>query len=631
MSSEGKMKYSASATLPQRLGEEMIRDSHTAFSELIKNSFDADATEVTVRFQSSPAKGGYIVIEDNGSGMSKKDIQTKWLRAGGESKVRDPYSPVFKRRRQGKKGIGRFSVGKLGSKMKLVTKTPGIRKQIVIPIDFSQFTDDKDLNDMEATFKEGTPRSGFQKGTIIEITGLHDKWAKREIAKLRNELSHLVDPEKKDQNFSVLFDCPDYPELSGKLSNPIAGQESHRVEFSVDPGAKYNIEIVRTGGKTIKKREKRLPLLCGPVHGILRYYKEGIKSRDKKLSSEGEESHMGVKAVRDGFRVRPYGEERDDWLQVRTRKARAGGKYYVRPDLLAGTVYISAITNPALQDETNRESGMIANKEFYAFQDFVREQVNRLNETLEQETRSESHRQKRQTVQKILNTIVKCVNKLESELYKGYIEKLDRTHRGESGLTSEQEEGLRHSTIDETTKKEWGCLDCENVWRTLKATTPKVCMEYAVNRKGEPRDVSGCGSSNIEPASHEYSGQRRDLGAIVSGEYAVVSGKKVIVKIDPDMGEREEEFRFSEREIVINGNHPAFKVAERLDAKAGMKYEMGDTVYHPAKTTQITKCVCLAWGHIHYKEGNKNWEDCWSRYDELLGNICDAVLEELQS
>ncbi len=95
------------------------------------------------------------------------------------------------------------------------------------------------------------------------------------------------------------------------------------------------------------------------------------------------------------------------------------------------------------------------------------------------------------------------------------------------------------------------------------------------------------------------------------------------------MGEQEDEFLFDEREIVINGNHSAYKVAERLDQMSGKKYEYGDNVFVPALFVQITKCVCLAWAHLHFKESN-SWEDFRSRYDDLQASICEDAWRELE-
>ena len=49
------------------LGEQLITDEVAAVSELIKNSYDADATRVRVKlFHVSDPTGGSIEIKDNG-------------------------------------------------------------------------------------------------------------------------------------------------------------------------------------------------------------------------------------------------------------------------------------------------------------------------------------------------------------------------------------------------------------------------------------------------------------------------------------------------------------------------------------------------------------------------------------
>ena len=92
---------------------------------------------------------------------------------------------------------------------------------------------------------------------------------------------------------------------------------------------------------------------------------------DRQLAWSSEESHMGIKVYRDNCRVLPYGEESDDWLQIKEKKARAGGKYYVTPRQVAGSIRISANDNPDLKDATNREAGIIGSSAFEIFQQFV--------------------------------------------------------------------------------------------------------------------------------------------------------------------------------------------------------------------------------------------------------------------
>ena len=72
--------------------------------------------------------------------------------------------------------------------------------------------------------------------------------------------------------------------------------------------------------------------------------------------------NVGVKIYRDKFRVRPYGENGDDWLHLGDRYSanpigagqRLGG-YHIRQNQIVGAVEISRIDNPRLQDKSGRE------------------------------------------------------------------------------------------------------------------------------------------------------------------------------------------------------------------------------------------------------------------------------------
>ena len=619
-----RIKRTVSASMFHRLGDELIKDPQTAFCELVKNGFDADATEVYISFLKTRTKNATISIQDNGTGMTKEDVETKWARAAGENKVRDRYSPKFNRPRLGAKGIGRFSLSKLGNRVKVITRPPGNPLQLVFSENYANFTDDKDFNEMDILYKEGSPRKGFDCGTILEISDLSeaDRWRKREIKKVQNMLRHLIAAERKDQNFRILFVCSDYPDLTGPLTNPIAGQESHRIHFRIDRHGAYACETKVSGKIISKRKEQRKAPPYGPIEGVIKYYRQGLKREDRKLIGGSEESHMGIKVYRDNCRVLPYGGESDDWLQMKEQKARAGGKYYVTPRQAAGSIYISANDNPDLKDATNREAGIIGNITFEIFQDFVQSHVDLLNNLLEQETRSESQKQKRQTVKKILDTVVKCLNRQESEAYGDYVERLDRSKKGTSGETSKNQEFVV-TDLKARSKEEWSCNDCEASWRVLKGTTPSTCMEFAVSRSGDLRDVEGCGSRNIGRAKHTALQSASPLTSIVSGEYALIEGRQLKVRVDENMGANEDEFHFDGREIVVNGNHPAYSLAAKLDRVE--RYEIGAFV--PALTVHITKCVCFAWAELHFKE-TKSWDDFKDRYDELRDSICEAVGQE---
>lgn len=114
------------------LGRNQIADLPTAITELWKNGYDAYGDYLSA----SLYKSGYedyphniFIISDDGHGMSKDDLENKWIVLGTDSK-RNKRSMVPDEDRFGKqeriplgeKGIGRLSVTYLGSHMLMITK-----------------------------------------------------------------------------------------------------------------------------------------------------------------------------------------------------------------------------------------------------------------------------------------------------------------------------------------------------------------------------------------------------------------------------------------------------------------------------------------------------------------------------
>lgn len=85
----------------------------------------------------------------------------------------------------------------------------------------------------------------------------------------------------------------------------------------------------------------------------------------------------GVRIFRDEFRVRPYGENGNDWLDLGRRQAKSPGGagqkiggYRIRPNQIAGMVNISRLSNPAFEDKSSRE-GIQENGVFILFKNLL--------------------------------------------------------------------------------------------------------------------------------------------------------------------------------------------------------------------------------------------------------------------
>jgi|GEM_PF-4969879 len=137
-----ELHFDVSSGLKTVLGSELITDDEVAIFELVKNSFDAEATRVDLFFDNNQ-----IIISDNGMGMSYEDIQKKWLFVAYSAKRsvnrQDDFRDNIAERRHyaGSKGIGRFSSDRLGEIINLQTKPKSPAKSPVhsIIVDWTLF------------------------------------------------------------------------------------------------------------------------------------------------------------------------------------------------------------------------------------------------------------------------------------------------------------------------------------------------------------------------------------------------------------------------------------------------------------------------------------------------------------
>lgn len=110
--------------------------------------------------------------------------------------------------------------------------------------------------------------------------------------------------------------------------------------------------------------------------------KDGNQKYPYNLFDESARAHWldrfgGVRIYRDEFRVRPYGENGDDWLGLGRRQAKSPGGagqkmggYRIRPNQIAGIVKISRLTNTAFEDKSSRE-GIQENEAFALFKNLL--------------------------------------------------------------------------------------------------------------------------------------------------------------------------------------------------------------------------------------------------------------------
>lgn len=396
-------EFSARVTL--QLGRESISSSTVAISELIKNSYDADAGIVDIDFHIRNKATSTLIIKDNGDGMNPSDLMEKWLTVGTDNKSNVQLTKSGSRVLTGAKGLGRLGIDRLCKKLVLYTKTKEMDHAIQLNIDWKRYenTDKKlsqiehDIYEVELPLIDKYGDVFLDKsdcGTRMLLIGLKDDWDEKFLLVLENELRLLVSPFHSNNEFSINLSATKGKETSNKQLSSEEFLSVAKWEVTADINSDGMITATYENKvKELEIKHENIPWIdwikgvgnkptFGPVQLKFFYIPQDRTSLNKiKLKARDFQRFMrmnrGVRIYRDHFRVRPYGEPsgKGDWLDIGYRKASspggiAQGGWRVGPNQLLGSVLISRTTNSILNDQANRE-GIVENDAFYHLRAFI--------------------------------------------------------------------------------------------------------------------------------------------------------------------------------------------------------------------------------------------------------------------
>lgn len=268
------------ARLLTMLGDQLIKNEQIAVTELMKNSYDADADWVKVSFENfgkdyKIQDDSRIVIEDNGRGMTHDVITNAWMNPATPNKFtkdvneqRTPCGRVI----QGEKGIGRFAMLKLGKTIEMVTRPEGENVEYKLVFDFNKYDDDfltedekkKEifLDDLGFELEERRPSvfasrditlgnrtflgSVNAKGTRIVISNLRGAWSEKKFKSLSDSFERFggmfgsQGPESsedtKAKGFTIgLFHNGEYL-LNERRAESLASLTEQKAVLSVENG-----------------------------------------------------------------------------------------------------------------------------------------------------------------------------------------------------------------------------------------------------------------------------------------------------------------------------------------------------------------------------------------------------------
>lgn len=432
---EKPFEFSARVTL--QLGRESISSSTVAMSELIKNSYDADAAKVTIAFHLKEHSTSSLIITDDGIGMSAETLSDHWLKIGTDNKSTHERSEVKRRILTGAKGLGRLGIDRLCKRLVLYTKTKDMNKAIQLNVDWKQFENtNKSLSEIKhKIFEVDLPikdkygeifLDADSSGTRMILIGLKDHWDESFLEILENELRLLTSPFHSENDFSINLAINKNNERTEKSlsSETILNAARWKVKASVTAdGAvslcytnnQKNLDIIQnsTPWSTWLKNSGDKPLF-GPASFEFYYLVQDTENLSKlNLKVRNFREYMrlnqGVRLYRDHFRVRPYGEPsgKGDWLDLGLRKASSPGGvsqagWRIGPNQIIGSVLISRETNAILNDQANRE-GIVENSAFFQLRLFLLKAIETFEVLVQKDASSDSQIDFSEELAKILS------------------------------------------------------------------------------------------------------------------------------------------------------------------------------------------------------------------------------------
>jgi len=328
-----KIRFSVDSALLRELGERLVGKPHIALAELVKNSYDADATKVVVRFGPD-----HVEISDNGHGMDFREFKRFWMRIGTPHKQRERLSRYLKRPMSGSKGVGRLAVQFLGKQLQMETvsrKKPGT--QLSAEVDWEKAVKAGELTKAVAEYSEDSQDASFPEdgrwGTRIIISGLNQEFTADDFKELAGAIWWLQPPFRtnpdlttdEQKTFKVTLKSPNEEEVrefnnqmrafldiwNARIVGKLIGgthSASNKIVLSLEFS---DGEQIKTEYKVPSRRLRQLEFEIR-IYDLRHKQPHGIKVG---LAREYLKRYAGVHVYDGGFHLPYYGPD-TDWLRI---------------------------------------------------------------------------------------------------------------------------------------------------------------------------------------------------------------------------------------------------------------------------------------------------------------------------
>lgn len=391
MNEISELNFKVSSALKNIIGRDLINNRFIAVFELVKNSYDAGANNVIIRFRNLKNEKAEISIIDDGCGMNLDDIKNKWLFvAYSEKKISGNRAENYrnqlnKRIFAGAKGVGRFSCDRLGKLLNITTKKYDDRvNSIDINWDRFELDDKKEFENIPVKHKYlDKLQSNYNNGTILTIKDLREVWTRKDLLDLKKSLKKLSNPSVENDDFSIYIEAEeelpednksrvDSEKVNGKIENDII--EKLGLKTTV-----LKVTIPSDGKTITTKLEDRGTFLfeisqtnnfykLKNIKIYLSYLNSTAKMNFTRLMAISPKDYGSIFVYKNGFRILPYGEPGQDMFDIDQRKSQGYNRFLGTRELI-GRIEILG-ENKELTETSSRDGGLIKNETFEQLSQF---------------------------------------------------------------------------------------------------------------------------------------------------------------------------------------------------------------------------------------------------------------------
>lgn len=351
------------------LGQRLVTDDFVAIAELVKNSYDANASEVNIKidtFSSTPN----ITIEDNGTGMSKDILRDVW------TVLFTPFKEDTNKKNKGRvpsgdKGIGRLAAARIGSRLNIFTQVSGSVCH-ELDLDWNDLIAASNISQSGVNLRKTESPFKKNKGTKIIISDLRrNDWAQNDIVEnLSRELARIIPIFSDDNSFNISLKINENDSFSVKSKLPtfldippylFKGEVNETGEIR----ASYSF---RAGGKIVRRKQlvqhfSNEEFICGPFSFEIRAWELDSESMEmmagefglgKREIREWIGINKGISLYRDGILVLPKSQKRHDWIGLDQRRISHIG-HRLATNQIIGSVFVTKQKNSMIKDTSDRE------------------------------------------------------------------------------------------------------------------------------------------------------------------------------------------------------------------------------------------------------------------------------------